>query len=69
MGIDAEEEEAFGYFKGSDISAIVQTHDDNLGKTPINLEATIIHLVGGESFYIPLHIDEVVERLSENKTS
>lgn len=63
LGISGEEEEAYGYFLPNDISAIVQAHDETLGPTPINLEATGLYLKGGNNFFIPLHIEDVMKLL------
>ncbi|MEZ2446114.1 hypothetical protein AB6805_30575 [Chitinophaga sp. RCC_12] len=60
LGIDnPEEAELMGYFDVDHIIVVREAHDDSLGHSPINAEATMIHLTSGDTFFIPMHIDEV----------
>lgn len=45
------------------IEAIREGHDDHLGETPLNTEATVVHLMNGEQFLVYMHINEFVELL------
>lgn len=66
MGMDNPEEGGMiAYFDVDEIEMIRQAHDDKLGDTPINTEATMIHMRSGECFFIPLYIDHVMTILKE----
>lgn len=64
MGLTPDSEQAYGYFNPREITAVIQTHDDSLGSSPINTEATIIEVKASDTYYIPLHIEAVMELLS-----
>lgn len=65
MGMDNPDEgEMSAYFSINSIVMIRQAHDEGLGDT-LNTEHTALHLISGESFMIPLYIDEVLKLIQD----
>lgn len=57
---------ATAYINIDRIETVREGHDDHLGEHPINTEATVISMMGGESFTVYMHISEFVELLKKH---